>query len=127
MIAVGEALLPAIEIVAANYVDTSAPIVIEGDAILPSLLTLPLLRPRAAGGLIRAVFLTESDESVLLANMKARGRGVVGTVEADLRTEARAKWLHGRWLAADAARAGLPVLESRPWATLAERIIAATG
>ncbi len=50
-----------------------------------------------------------------------------GRTAAEARVEARAKWLFGQWLVAEAGRFGLPVLESRPLETLAERIVRATG
>ena len=113
LIAVGEAISPAAEIVVANHVDTRAPVVIEGDGIVPSLLSRPLVRDRAAAGRVRAVFLVEPDEDVLFANMVARGRGIAERPDAELRAEARAKSLHGRWLAGEADRARLPVLTTR--------------
>lgn len=122
LIAVGEAMAPAIEIVVENHVATDAPVVIEGDGILPSLLARPALRHRLADGRVRAVLLAEPDEEVILANMLARGRGIAGQSDPALRTQAQANRLFGRWLADEAARFGLPVLESRPWTELADRI-----
>jgi len=81
------------------------------------------VRDRAAGGHVRAVFLVEPEEEMLFANMRARRRGAAERTEEDLRTEARAKWLYGQWLTAEAQHYGLPVLESRPWSTLLERLI----
>ena len=127
LIAVGEVLAPAIEIVVANHVDTNAPTVIEGDGILPSLFARPLVRDRWVDGRVRVVFLIEPDEAAILANMMARGRGVAGRTEAELRAEARAKWLYGRWLADEASRSGMPMLDPQPWATLAERVVAAAS
>lgn len=124
LIAVGEVMSPAIEVVVENHVDQAAPVVIEGDGILPSLFIQPSVRERTADGRARAVFLVEPDEDAILANMLARGRGIPGRTEAELRTQARAYWLYGRWLAGEARRHGLPALEPRPWATLVERIMA---
>ncbi len=125
LIAVGQTLSPALEVVIENHVDTVAPIVIEGDAILPSLFARPPVQDRASNGQVQAVFLIEPEEDVLLANILARRRGTIRQTEAELRTEARAKWLYGQWLAGEARRYGLPVLEVRPWSTLAERLVAA--
>ena len=121
LIAVGEVLSAPLEVVIENHVDQSIPIVIEGDGILPSLLSRPPVVERA--GAVRAVFLVEPDESVILANMPARGRHISGMTQKELRSEARAKWLHGQWLAREAARYNLPVVEPRPWETLVERLI----
>jgi 2-phosphoglycerate kinase len=114
---------PAIEVVITNHVDTKAPIIIEGDGILPSLFARPEVRDRAAGGHVRAAFLVEPEEEMLFANMRARRRGIAERTENELRTEARAKWLYGQWLTSEAQRYNLPVLESRPWSTLLERLI----
>ena len=121
-IAVGEALLAPLEVVIENHVDQAAPIVIEGDGILPSLLARPPMRDRAATGAIRAAFIVEPDESAIRANMLTRGRLVAGQTQKELRNEARAKWLFGQWLAREAARYELPVVESRPWETLVKRL-----
>lgn len=125
LIAVGEAMVPSIEIVVANHVDQSAPAIIEGDGILPALLARPMVRERALAGHVRAVFLAEHDEHALLSSIRAPGRGTADQTEEELRTEARAKWLYGRWLADGASALGLPVVEARPWGSLVDRIAAA--
>jgi 2-phosphoglycerate kinase len=127
LIGTGAAMSPAVEIVTASQIDHAGPAIIEGDNIVPSLGTYPLVRERIAGGQVAMVFLVEPDEEVLLGNLLARGRGMAGRTAAEGRTEARAKWLLGQWLVAEAGHYGLPVLESRPWETLAERIVRATG
>lgn len=124
LIAVGGVLAPAIDIVVRNHVDTVAPCVIEGDGILPSLLALPGLRERADRGLIRTILLVEPDEAVILSNIVARARHDPGRTTAELQTEARAKWLYGQWLCTEAAQNDVPVVESRPWGTLPDRILA---
>jgi len=126
-IAVAEVMSPAIEVVIENHIDQAIPVVLEGDAILPSLLDRPPVRQRATAGRIRAVFIVEPDEVALLAHMRARGRGtVLGWSEEELRLDARAMWLYGQWLDGEAHRSGVPVLAPRPWATLIERIMAAS-
>jgi 2-phosphoglycerate kinase len=120
LIGVGEALSAPLEVVIENHVDQSAPIIIEGDGILPSLLSRPPVVERAAA--VRAVFLIEPDESAVVANMLARGRGVVGQTRKELRNAARAKCLFGQWLAQEATRYNLPVMEPRPWETLVDRL-----
>ncbi|HZG67552.1 MAG TPA: hypothetical protein VEZ12_12465 [Herpetosiphonaceae bacterium] len=126
LIGVGEVMSPAIEIVVANHVGTAAPVVIEGDGILPSVVACPLVHEHVSAGSVAAVFLIESDERVLLDNMLLRSRGIADRRGSELRVEARAKWLFGQWLAGEAHRHGLPVLEARPWSSLAERILQAS-
>jgi 2-phosphoglycerate kinase len=127
-IAVAEVLSPAIEVVVENHIDQAIPAILEGDSIIPSLLDRPPVRRRATGGRIRAVFLIEPAEDLLLAAMRARGRWAVdGWSEEELRLDARAMWLYGQWVAGQARRRGLPVLAPRPWATLAERLTEAAA
>ncbi|MDQ3693460.1 MAG: hypothetical protein M3464_07515 [Chloroflexota bacterium] len=126
-VGVGEAMSPAIAKVVTNHVATADPIVLEGDGILPSLLSRPDVRAFATGGRVRAVFVVEPEEDAILTNMAARGRGITEFTAAELRTHAMAKWSYGQWLADTALRYGMPVLESRPWATLVDRIVAASS
>ncbi|MGI8858391.1 MAG: hypothetical protein ACR2JW_21830 [Thermomicrobiales bacterium] len=127
LIAVGVVLSPAIEVVVENHIDQAAPVVIEGDGILPSLLVRAPVRARADDGRVRAIFVVEPDEQAILANIVARGRGMAGWNESEVRTDARAKWLYGQWLTTEARRYGLPVLEPQPWETLIERMVMASG
>ena len=122
LIAVGEAMSPALEVVVENHVDQSAPCVIEGADVLPSLLSRPPVRERREA--VRAVFLVEPDEAAILAAVAARGREFVGRADAELTEAVRARWLFGQRLSEEAAHYRLPVVEPRPWATLVERIVA---
>jgi hypothetical protein len=67
---------------------------------------------------------TEPDEEALLQNMLTRGRGIETMTMQEVRTEAHAKVLFGQWISDEAQRLGLPVIESRPFDTLAQRILA---
>jgi 2-phosphoglycerate kinase len=58
LIEVGQVLSPALEVVIENHVDTAAPIVIEGDGVLPSLYARSSVRDRARTGQVQAVFLS---------------------------------------------------------------------
>ena len=123
LIAIGEVLSPAIEIVVENHLDTAAPIIIEGDAILPSLLIRSALQKYVHSMRIRAVFLIEPEEENIFANIQERGRGTAERTEEELRNEARAKWFYGQWLAQEAQRLQFPILEARPWDSLCDRIL----
>lgn len=123
LIAMGDAMLPSIEVVVESHVDTNVPIIIEGDAVLPSLMIRPSIHSHVKD--VRMVIIIELDEDVLLNNMLARGRGADAFTYQEQRTEARAKWLYGQWLIEEARRYHVPVVTSRPWETLVERIIEA--
>lgn len=127
LIDVGGVMSAPLEAIVENHVDQRAPIVIEGDGIVPALLSRPAVLERAAW--IRAAFIVEPDESVLRAALVARGGSwVAGRTQAELQAEVRGKWLFGQWLAAEASRRNLEVVEPRPRDTLPERLIeAATG
>ncbi|HEY3191020.1 MAG TPA: GNAT family N-acetyltransferase [Solirubrobacteraceae bacterium] len=122
LVAVGEAVAPAIEVVIENHVDQRVPVVIEGDGILPSILDRPPVRARAAGGRVRAVFVQERDPDALHADLLARGAD--GWRE-DVGWYARRSVAHGEWLAREAARRGVPTVPARPRDTLADRVLAA--
>jgi hypothetical protein len=123
LIAIGAVMAPAIEAVILNHLSQRHPLVIEGDGILPSLLTRPHLREWSAVGALHTVFVIESDERALLQNMLARGRGMDALTMADAQTEARAKGLFSQWIAAEAQRHGLSLVDSRPFDTLVQRIL----
>jgi len=123
LVAVGEVMAQAIEVVVANHCDHARPIIVEGDGILPSLAARPLMNRYLMSGQARMVFLVEPDEQILYTNMVARGRGVAEHADVELHTEARAKWLYGQWLIEEARHYNMPVLAPRPWETLVERIM----
>ena len=125
LLAVGEALAPALEVIIENHVDTDAPVIIEGDGILPSLLARPPVAERVARGHVRAVFLVETSREALYRNMLDRGRGYELAPEAARRAEARAKWLYSYWIEQEATRLRLPVITSRPWTSLPRRVLSA--
>lgn len=122
MIAVGEAMAAAVEIVVGNHVAQGDPAVIEGDGILPSIVEHPDLRGHLASGKLRIVFVAPADEDELLRNMLDRGRGVPDKREADLRRIAEMNWLYTAWLVREAEERSIPVVTTQPWETLANRI-----
>ncbi len=117
LLAHGELLAPAIEVVIENHVDQQHPVILEGDAILPSLFERPSVRRNADSGWLRAVFLYEPEASVIQENMQARGRTLADTAHA------HKNWQYGGWLRQQAALRGLHTLTVRPWDTLEERIL----
>jgi 2-phosphoglycerate kinase len=123
LISIGELLSPAIEIVIENHLTTSAPLILEGDAILPSLFNRPILQNRRRNKYLQTVFLIEPEEENILRNIKERARGIEGLTDEEIKNEARTKWLYGQWLAEEALHFNLPILEPRPWDSLIERIL----
>lgn len=123
-IGLGEVLSSAIAKVVTNHVATNEPLVLEGDAILPSLLEHQYIREHRAERYVRAVFIMPSNEQMIVENMVARGRGLSGYSEQALRANGYAKWHYGMWIANEASRRGLPVIPPQPWSTLVTRVMA---
>ena len=124
LIAVGEVMMLAIAAVVDNHVSQHNSIVIEGDGILPSLLNVPQMSLHVESGALRMVVLAESSEESLLSNMRERNRGFRNMSDEDIATEARAKWLFSEWLVAEAAGHDLPIVASRQWGTIVDRVLA---
>src|SRR5260370_10833948 len=96
LIAVGEVMAPALEVVVESHIATQLPILLEGDGILPSLFAREALQKHMSAGRVRGAFLIESDEETLFDNMLKRDRGIVDMTDAELRTKPLATWLFGR-------------------------------
>ncbi|MGV9328770.1 hypothetical protein [Streptosporangium sandarakinum] len=119
-IAIAEALLPAVEAVVANHLETGTPVVIEGDYLLPGLAVRESFAGIPADGRVAAVVLHEPDEAQIAANYLSREPG-----HGDQRARARASARYGARLAALAAEAGVPVVPARPWPDVLPRVTAA--
>jgi 2-phosphoglycerate kinase len=117
-LSVADAMSVAMELVIANHLATRAPVVLEGDFLLPELAVRPAYDGGPAAGQVRAVFLYEAEEQQILRNFRAR------TGEEQPR-RARASWYYSEWLRREAERLGLPTVPARPWETVLERVIAA--
>jgi 2-phosphoglycerate kinase len=104
-------------LVIANHIESRAPIVLEGDFILPSLAVQPRYGDIDVEGQVRAVFVYEASEDQLGHNFLAReGHEQPG--------RAHASWRHSEWLRKECHRLGVPTMPARPWATAFERAIA---
>ena len=112
-ISVIQLMAPAIEAVIADHIEFYAPILLEGDYLLPSL---------AQSERVRGVFLYEPDEAQIVANYLQRE-----PEEGEQSGRAHVSWLLGEWLKQEAERAGVITLPARPWDTLFERIIEVIG
>ncbi|MBZ0286488.1 MAG: hypothetical protein K8I30_02660 [Anaerolineae bacterium] len=113
---IAEAMTPALEAVIANHLRTHMPLILDGDLILPSLVTRS-----AYAGRVKGVFLCEDDEAQLLDNLARREPGNVQPKRA------RVSWLYGEWLKGEAERSGLTLIPARPWETVLERIVGRLG
>lgn len=117
----------ALETVIAFHLATAAPLVLEGDTILPSLAAHPNFLGIRAGALVRSVFLVEPDEARLFRNLRDRGRGTHLQSLPEMQRDAHRAWYYGQWLAREAERCVVPVVPSGSWDTLFERTLDAIG
>lgn len=120
LLAVGQVMAPGLTAVIANHLESNAPVILEGDFILPTLAAQTSFADEVNGGRVRAIFLYEEAESQLLSNFLQR--------EPDSGLQhmrARVSWLYGQWLKAEAQRLGIVALPARPWDNLFERILTA--
>jgi len=116
LITVAQVMLPAIRMVVDHHIAVDAPIIIEGDGILPQLIT------SGDKSRVQAVFLHEPDETIILNNMLRRRRGFEKTERAQQRIQARGSGLYGEWLKSKAEKQGVSVIDARPFETLLERV-----
>lgn len=107
------AMGPPISAVIRNHIDTAAPVVLDGDYVLPELVAAYPQR-------VKSVFLMEEDPQQIVRNLRSREPGA-----GDQRKRAEVSVLFGRWLQQECVRLGLVSLPTRPWETVLQRVIAA--
>ena len=102
---------------------TRAPLILEGDTIVPELAVKQVFADLSVEDQVRSVFVVEADESAIWRNLMERGRSVAQLSAKQLQTQARFSWLYGQWLQREAHRYGLPVISAQPRETLVRRIV----
>lgn len=120
---VAELMVPAVRVVIDSHVMTNVPLVLEGDGILPALLVDPVIWPHAEAGRVRFCTVTASGAGELLESMIQRGRGMDGGEAAHHHRHAEANAAFGEWLAQESRRYDIPLVPSRPYASLPDRIL----
>jgi 2-phosphoglycerate kinase len=119
-VAVSEIMQPAVEAVIVNHLLSFAPVVLDGDYLLPALAAQTNFGDIPNAGQVRAIFLHEPDEEQITRNFRVRE-----PQNGDQSFRAHISWLYGEWLKLAAEHAGVPVLNARPWGNLFERVLAA--
>lgn len=117
-ISVARVLTPALKAVVANHIEERTPIVLEGDYLLPELLTQKANGSAWDVSCVRAIFLYEPDEAQIVKNFLAREPD-----EGEQTGRAHISWLFGEWLKKECERCGVIALPARPWESLLERVI----
>ena len=114
----------AISITARHHMTSDHPAVIEATWITPSMADFAL---RLHGPRLRSVFVCDTSSGHITRGMRFRW-----AMQPDRHPPYGARQLlvdvardHGRWLRAECARVGIPVVNARPRDTLVDRILAA--
>lgn len=113
---------PAVRVVIDSHLVTGDPMVIEGDGILPSLVDDPVLRPWVESGALRFCCLAAGSDAELADGMVQRGRGDHLDDQGRVGLHANANLAFNDWLVQSSRRFGIPVVPSRPFDTLTDRI-----
>jgi len=109
-LAVAESVRAGYAAVITDHVESAAPVVLEGDYLLPNLVN-------GFGGTVRAVVVAEPDEDRLVANFMARE-----PEHGEQRGRARVSLAVSALLTERANAAGVPVVAAWPWAGQLERV-----
>jgi len=112
LISVGRSFKPGLEAVIKNHINTNIPVIIEGDFILPELCAA-FESPK-----VKSIFIHEPSKNQILSNYLIR-EGERGPQHH----RAEVSHCYGNWLAAECGKYGLPIIESRPWNTIIERVL----
>lgn len=122
LIRIGQIMSHALEDVIAHHVLTRTPIILEGDGITPALATVKEIDGVPVAGRIKSVFIIEPGEQAFAQTYRERWP------DSDRSPHTahwcQLAWRYGQWLSNEAKQDGLPIVASKPWATLEERIIA---
>jgi len=119
---VATVMVPAVRVVIDSHVVTGVPMVIEGDGILPSLVNDPVVRPWVETGKVQFCCVAAGSVDELTENMLERGRGDHLHDRERVVMHARANLAFNHWLVNAAEALGVPVVPSRPFDTLTDRI-----
>jgi 2-phosphoglycerate kinase len=112
-----EDLHPAAEAVVANHLQTDMPVILEGDYVLPRLVTQSAFGDIPSAGRVRGVFLLEPDQGQIAANLRAREPD-----NGDMARRAHVSWLLGEMWRLECERFGVPMVTAQPWETLLQRV-----
>lgn len=109
LVDVGRVLTPGLIAVIKDHIDEGIPMVLEGDFILPELV-YSFDIPK-----VKSIFIHEPSREQILQNYIAR-EGQLQQFRAD------ASHAYGNWLLENCAKFDIPIIESRPWNNLMDRI-----
>ena len=119
---VATVMVPAVRVVIDSHLVTGVPMVIEGDGVQPSLVDDPVFRPWVDLGALRFCCLAAASSTELIENMLSRGRGDQLDDRQRVFRQAVANLAYSDWLAESSRSRGIPVVPSRPFETVTDRV-----
>jgi 2-phosphoglycerate kinase len=115
----GEALAEPLHALIRQCLSGSSITVVEGEGVHPH------LAPHHPVEQVRFAFVVEPAQAALFQTLTKRSTRFRALPEAHRHTVAATNWRYGNWLHQQAERFDQPWLESRPWATLPDRLLQA--
>jgi 2-phosphoglycerate kinase len=115
-----QVMLPALEAVVENHLESATPIVLEGDFIHPVLAASDAFGDEPNAGRVRGLFLYESDEGQIVRNFLEREPAT-----GPQTTRANVSVLRAAWIREVCENLGVAALPARPWDTLFDRVLEA--
>ncbi len=107
-------MIPGLTAVINDHLAENIPMILKGDFILP-LLAVKVAHPK-----VKAVFVHEPEKDQIMRNYLAR-EGESQPFRAEV------SHAYGNWLAGNGRKLKVPVIESRPWDSVIERVKRALG
>jgi 2-phosphoglycerate kinase len=126
-IGTARAMVPAVRVVVDSHVVTGAPMVIEGDGVLPAIAEDPVIAHWVVAGVVRFCCVAPDTSSELVDTMVSRGRGDHLDQADKVARQADANWAFNQWLVEESLRLSIPVVPCQPFETLSQRICSAVS
>jgi len=124
MIATSEAMRASMRIIIANHLTLGDRCVIEGDCMHPDLVRDPELAAAIANGSLRVICLDGGGAAEISASLLARARQLNEARRAEIGQIAAFHALYAAWMRETSRRHRIPIVTSRPFGTLADRVLA---
>jgi len=112
LISVSKEIVPALKAIAENHLESNMPVIIEGDFVDPEF-AMSFNSPK-----VQSLVILESDQNQIVQNLLSREGGDLQQFRADISVR------YGERLSSMCEKLGIPVIESKPWETVIDRIIA---
>jgi len=118
LIKIGKLVSSALEVVIDHHVNTRNRLVLEGDGIIPDMVSKMVHKYNEK---LRSVFLFEPDKEFFFN--KDISEEANNSLYQEKMTVRMMHWLYSKWLVKEARERDLPIVQSRPWETLYDRVL----